>query len=119
MIAQPWPKAGTIAAAIAGSVAEVVKLRGGGACRGVRSACPWVLFLLQQEHPTLGTIHCVVCHRCEDGESMPDSPTSQGLNGAGEPLFAHGTHNHAIFVLTWLNAFVRKHADCKERVENQ
>lgn len=46
---------------------------------------------------------------CGEVSMMPVSPTSQGLNGAGEPLLAPGTSGHALHVLTWLTAFARQH----------
>jgi hypothetical protein len=50
-----------------------------------------------------------VCFKCDTPEMMPSTPTSQGLNGKGEPLFAPGTSGHALHALTWLHDFARRH----------
>lgn len=102
-----WPAQKTVAAAFAGTVREVLTLRDGSKVGGLSSAYPWVRCIV-------GNGAACVCDRCADGEAMPPSPTSQGLNGAGEPLFSPGTKAHALFALTWLNAFASKHAECPE-----
>lgn len=50
-----------------------------------------------------------LCLACTTPEMMPMTPTSQGLNGKGEPLFAPGTSGHALFAMTWLHDFMHRH----------
>lgn len=104
-----WPGERVVAAALGCRAAEVVRTpRGPG--RGLRSSDPAVYVVV------VGPTRAVAfCDRCGDDarEELPPPPSSRGLNGKAEPLFAPGTSAHALHALTWLHAYGRKHEACK------
>ena len=80
----------------------------GQAVSGLRSIHPWVYY----------AFNCgAACERCGTLEKPPDPPTSRGLNGKAEPIFGTQTKDYALFLLSWLHTFARKHEWCPEPVE--
>ncbi len=103
-----WPGERVVAAALGCRVAEVVRTSGGPG-RGIRSSDPGVFLIVVRPHQAVA-----FCERCKDSrEELPSPPSSRGLNGKAEPLFAPGTPAHALHALTWLHAYGRKHEGCR------
>jgi hypothetical protein len=96
-----------VAAAVTGRLAEVVQTAA-GPVRALRSADPDVLMVVG-----LGGKHAAYCLRCTTSEPMPAAPSSRGLDGTPVALVVPGGQDHALFVLTWLNAFTSRHVECR------
>ncbi len=102
-----WPSERVVAAALGCRMAEVIRTSGGPG-RGIRSSDPEVFLIVVGPGKAIA-----FCGRCKDSrEELPPPPTSCGLNGRGEPLFAPGTQAHALHALTWLHGYSRKHEAC-------
>lgn len=76
---------------------------------GVRSLKSWVYYAVELEG--------AVCERCAILEKVPACPTSRGLNGKAEALFGPQTKDYALFLLSWLNGFARRHSECLPKAE--
>jgi hypothetical protein len=108
-----------VARALGGGLCEAIQTAH-GAGRGVRGP-GHVLLLIGASPALVGWVTgrlakdsfpmrpFVVCTSCDTPEMMPGTPTSQGLNGKGEPLFAPGTSGHALHVMTWVHDFEHRH----------
>lgn len=103
-----WPSPKVVAAALCGGPVQVL-VTPVGAVRVVRSSDPDLFLIVHPEGSR------AACGRCKVAEAMPPAPTSRGLNGRGEPLFAPGSRAHAVFVLTWLHDFERRHESCQKK----
>ena len=103
-----WPGERVVAAALGCRAAEVVRTPQGPG-RGERSSDPAVYLIVVGPGRALA-----FCDRCEDSrEELPPPPSSRGLDGKPEPLFAPGTPAHALYALTWLHAYGRRHEACR------
>ncbi len=98
-----WPSERVVAAALGCRAAEVIQTSGGPG-RGIRSSDPGVFLIVIRPHQAVA-----FCERCKDSrEELPAPP--RGTDG---PLVAPGTLAHALFALTWLHAYGRKHEGCR------
>lgn len=101
-----WPSARTVAAAMRGTVREVLTLKTGERVVGVSSAIPHVKVVT----PWLaGHSAGALCEECETFEVMPDPPASMAAGEARTALLEMGTQGHAVFALTWMHTFARAH----------
>lgn len=102
-----WPAVKTVRAARFGHVAEVIGVPE-GFIKGLRSGTPHVVAQVDKT----GAVAC--CTRCNEREPEPNPPGAMAFGAARTPLLAPGTEAHATFLLTWLNQFEKKHAECAE-----
>ena len=109
-----WPSEKVVAAALGCHAAVIVRTPHGSG-RGVQSSDPGVYLIVVGPHRAVA-----FCDRCGDDarEELPPPPTSRGLNGQPEPLFAPGTRAHALHALTWLHDYGCRHESCNATSES-
>lgn len=103
-----WPGERVVASALGCRAAELVQTPHGPG-RGIRSSDPAVYLIVVGPGRAFA-----FCERCGRGsrEELPPPPSSRGLNGQPEPLFAPGAPAHALHALTWLYGYGKRHEEC-------
>ena len=116
MTSSPWPRARTVAAAVTGVLAEVLRAPEPiGLCLGLRSADPEVVLIVGRRGGQPLPTAC--CFRCGTAEPAPPPPAARGLDGTGNPVVQYGSHEHALFLLTWLHRFLTEHEHAEPAAE--
>jgi hypothetical protein len=106
-----WPKPATIAAALRGQIREVLTIQGEeGTVVGLSSGDAHIKLITTWLPSTSAG---AMCERCQTFEKLPDPPASMEAGAQRTALLAPGTRAHAIFALSWLHKFSKRHRECK------